>query len=202
MSNRPFIRLAAVFTVVILLAAAFIASFDHAVLAQGSELSVMTSNNTNLRSTPDNAGTVLATIPTATQLTAIGRNAATTWILVTYQEQQGWIDVQLLSTTGRYRLLPVVAVTSNLDTTGGQVYAQILAPTIIRGGPGTQYERLGSFQIGDTVLLDGQSFGWYRFSFPNSVTKGWISWKYIQVVGDFTALPNVTYDPNDLILRQ
>ncbi len=80
------------------------------------------------------------------------------------------------------------------QTTSG-VFATALIDMNIRGGPGTAYEVLGKLHKGESVLLDGRHFGWFRFSYPNSTVKGWLSGTIIKITGDITSLPSVTWPP-------
>ncbi len=131
-------------------------------------------------------------------------------------DQQGWVLGNLLRITGDSRSLPqenevgfvVVATPPPLQsgsysgTTNntvpappGAVIATALTNMIIRGGPGIQYERLGILLAGQNIVLDGRSGDWFRFSYPNSFVKGWLSARLVKITGDITTLPSVTWPP-------
>ncbi len=122
---------------------------------------------------------------------------------------KGWIERHLVKVTGDPRLLPDVTFVTNLvvltppaDSAGvaetapsAVVTATALANMVIRGGPGPQFEALGSLEKGQTVVIDGRSLDWYRFSYPNSFVKGWLSARFLKITGDVTKLLNVTFPP-------
>jgi uncharacterized protein YraI len=66
---------------------------------------------------------------------------------------------------------------------------------IIRGGPGAQYEALGALLANQSIVLDGWTAGWYRFSYPNSFVKGWLSADLVMITGNVRRLANVTFPP-------
>ncbi len=130
----------------------------------------------------------------------------------------GWVLGTLLRITGDPRTLPdlteppfVIAATPPPLLSGsyngvtinivpappGAVIATALANMIIRGGPGIQYERLGGLLAGQSVVIDGRSGDWFRFSYPNSFVKGWLWSGLVKITGDITTLPNVTFPPEN-----
>jgi len=82
--------------------------------------------------------------------------------------------------------------------TGGQVFATAFTDMNIRGGPGTNYEKLGSLHRGESVLLDGRYGGWFRFSYVNSNVKGWLSGTLVHITGDMNSLPIVAFPPEGI----
>jgi uncharacterized protein YraI len=90
------------------------------------------------------------------------------------------------------------APTVNSETaaqTSGEVFATAFTDMNIRGGPGTNYERLGTLRNGESVRLDGRYGGWFRFSYVNSNVKGWLSGTLVRITGDMNSLPIVTFPP-------
>jgi uncharacterized protein YraI len=75
------------------------------------------------------------------------------------------------------------------------VIGTALTTMVIRGGPGRQFEKLGSLPVGQSIVLDGRSGGWFRFSFPNSFAKGWLSGTLLKISGSLQSLPSVTWPP-------
>jgi 4-amino-4-deoxy-L-arabinose transferase-like glycosyltransferase len=53
---------------------------------------LLTNYNINLRAAPDAAADVLLTIPFNTSVSAFGRNQESTWWLVSYEGQTGWVS--------------------------------------------------------------------------------------------------------------
>lgn len=53
---------------------------------------LVTNYNVNLRAAPDSAADVLLTIPFNTSVSAFGRNQDSTWWLVSYEGQTGWLS--------------------------------------------------------------------------------------------------------------
>jgi uncharacterized protein YraI len=222
MSNRPFIRFTTVVTIAAFLFTALIASVDRPVQAQDQEtlvpplletgpgpeptpyvFNVVTTNNVNLRLTPSNHGVLIVTIPASTYLLAIGRNRTITWIFVTVADPEGnlwegWVSVKYLTTRGSF---PRLAIHTETVATDGAVLGTALLTTFIRGGPGTKYELLGQLDRGETIILDGRSGDWYRFSFEGSITKGWLFARHIQIIGNVADLPNVTWPPDDALFQ-
>jgi len=77
----------------------------------------------------------------------------------------------------------------------GPVVATAVVDVIIRGGPGNQYENLGTLFAGQSIFIDGRTGSWYRFSFVNSVFKGWLPAGAVTITGNAAALPDVTFPP-------
>ncbi|MCC7448872.1 MAG: SH3 domain-containing protein [Anaerolineae bacterium] len=89
---------------------------------------------------------------------------------------------------------PGTPVTAQLPQSG-PVIATAFVDVIIRGGPGNQYENLGTLFAGQSIFIDGRTAGWYRFSFVNSVFKGWLPMGSVSITGDPNSLPDVTFPP-------
>ena len=165
-----------------------------------STVTVITTVDTNLRAAPDPSAPVLTIVPSAIILTATARDISITWVQASYAGQTGWLYAPLLSHTVAFSNLPIVkvanVVTSNTVQTSdnGIVTATALYDMNVRGGPGTQYELLGDLAAGDTVVLDGQSYGWFRYAFKG-ITKGWLRGDLVAIEGNIADLPDVTYTP-------
>jgi uncharacterized protein YraI len=139
------------------------------------------------------------------------------WVRFTFPGTlgKGWLSLGGLQITGDLNSLPdashpdlVVVATPppNGPATGSGIIGVVPPPAnsvigtalttmVIRGGPGRQYERLGSLPVGMSIVLDGRSGGWFRFSFPNSQVKGWLSGTLLKISGDIRSLPSVTFPP-------
>jgi uncharacterized protein YraI len=129
-------------------------------------------------------------------------------------DRQGWVLGNLLRITGDSRTLPevnevefVVVATPPPPRTGdypgttdvivpappGAVVVTALTDVNIRGCPSMGCERLGVLKGGQSIVVDGRSGAWFRFSYPNSDVKGWVIARLVKVTGDIRTLPNVTF---------
>jgi len=75
------------------------------VLLAQNELTVITTAKVKLREGPGTQFKQLATIPSNTTLTAIGRNAKGTWLQVRYNDLTGWVSVRFLKWQGNINTL-------------------------------------------------------------------------------------------------
>ena len=157
-------------------------------------VTVTTANNLNLRSVPDVTGDVLAVVPVGTILKATARDTSSSWVLVNYQNTNGWLFTAWLTSNAPYAILPVTNRTAPPPSSDSGVIATALFDMNVRGGPGTQYEILDTLFAGDSVVLDGKSFGWYRYNY-SGFTKGWLIAGFVNVRGNVKNLPDVTYPP-------
>ncbi len=121
----------------------------------------------------------------------------------------GWITRGLVRVTGDPKSLPEISLPTQVvvlspppdDGVGfapvprGAVVATAFVDVIIRGGPGAQFEALGALFAGQSIVLDGRSGGWYRFSYPNSFVKGWLSADLVMITGNIRRLADVTFPP-------
>ena len=83
--------------------------------------------------------------------------------------------------------------TTTDETTSKEATVQVLAPTLnLRGGPGTNYNRLGALAKGDVLTVSGQvdNCGWFKVVTADGV-EGWVSGgqQYVQLNGDCSAIP-------------
>jgi uncharacterized protein YraI len=166
------------------------------VVSANTTVTVITTDDLKLHMDPDLTSTVLTVVPSGMILQATARDVSLTWVLVTYQGQTGWLYIPFLSHTAPLSTLPVTNASQNVPTTGvkGVVTATALYDMTIRGGPGRQYEALDVLFEGDSVVLDGISYNWVRFNY-RGITKGWLRLDYLQIDGDLSTLPDVTYPP-------
>jgi uncharacterized protein YraI len=121
----------------------------------------------------------------------------------------GWISRGLVSVNGDPLSLPEINLPTQVVVLSpppddsiafapvprGAVVATVFVDVIIRGGPGVQFEALGALFAGQSIVLDGRSGGWYRFSYPNSFVKGWLSADLVMITGNIRRLADVTFPP-------
>ncbi len=215
MSRRPLIRpvLSAIAVVVLGLIILALSSTAH---AQGGVTGTALVGM-NVRAGPgttfDRVGVLLA----GETVQLDGRSRGWYRFSLPDSDRKGWLLGNLLKITGDPRSLPdvpevgfvVVATppplrsgsysgTSNTTVPAppGAVVATALTNVIIRGGPGVEFERLGVLLAGQSIVVDGRTGGWFRFSYPNSFVKGWIIARLVKVTGDLTTLPSVTFPPD------
>jgi uncharacterized protein YraI len=176
--------------------------------AQSITAEVTTTDAAKLRSGPGSTFTQLATIPFNTPLTAIGRNADTTWIEVNYNGTAGWVAAFLLRVTaGDLASLPVATGTTPpaapppnapppsapAPAPPGSVTATNYNSINVRSGPGTTFSILGMLPANTTIVLTGrwtaQGIVWVRFAF--GAQDGWTASFLLKITGDVNSLPDV-----------
>jgi uncharacterized protein YraI len=212
MSRRLLTRLAAV-VIVLAVSGAVIGGAAHA--DEGVFATALV--GMNIRGGPSVSFEKLGVLPAGESVQLDGR--ARGWVRFTFPDTlgKGWLSLGGLQITGDLNTLPdashpdlVVVATPPVDgpATGATTIIGIVPPPpnsvigttmstmVIRGGPGIQFERLGTLQVGQSIVLDGRSGGWFRFSFPNSFVKGWLSGTLLKVTGDLASLPSVTFPPD------
>ena len=146
---------------VFLLFSTAVAVGSHPAQAQGDPDAYVNVESVNLRSAPNNRASVVAKLPSNTQLKVLGRNKTTTHVFVqTNEGQQGWVGVQFLLYRPKFVLndLPIVDTVvggapapATGDTGGSQPQATAVppagdtAPPVVSGGVS------GSFELGGQV---------------------------------------------------
>jgi hypothetical protein len=72
-----------------------------------ADCQLLTNYNLNLRAGPDSAADVLLTIPFNTSVRALARSRASTWWLVSYEGQTGWVSDEFVTGESSCLNLPV-----------------------------------------------------------------------------------------------
>lgn len=138
----------------------------------------------NVRSGPGVAFEVTAKINRNTQVNVTGRNADTSWVLITTPTNvSGWVNRSFLQiTAGNVQTLPVLGAGQPPpgDPTG--VRARTLSSVRVRSGPGTQFQQVGT--LGWSVVVDvigrNANSSWLQVRFGG--VSGWVSSAFLQVV--------------------
>jgi hypothetical protein len=85
---------------------------------------VTTRFNTNLRSTFSTDADIVGVIPFNTELLPQGRTDNGNWVLVTFDEQSGWVFAPILFfTSGQVETLPVLGTVTDEITTQPEAQA-------------------------------------------------------------------------------
>jgi uncharacterized protein YraI len=168
-------------------------------VAQG--VSIVTNANAKLRSGPGTEFADQGIIPADTVLTAIGRNADSSWIQVNFNGAVGWVAIFLLNVTGDVNTLPVVgadqAAAPPADAVQppppGVVSATTSSLINVRASASTGAAKIGELPAGSTVVLITRSGSggnaWVSFDFQGQ--RGWIASWLVQVNGDVNTLRDV-----------
>ncbi len=86
------------------------AEMDMSMTEEPAALEVLTYYNTNLRDSYTSDANVLATIPYDTVLDVQGRTDDSNWLMVTFEDQSGWVYAPILNfASGDVETLPVLA---------------------------------------------------------------------------------------------
>jgi uncharacterized protein YraI len=95
------------FVLILFVALAFPGSAQAAPPVQGDAVTALTASTVVIRSGPGTEYADLGRIPYDTTVPVVGRNAAATWLYVTYNGQQGWIAAWLTHVQGNLSAVPV-----------------------------------------------------------------------------------------------
>ena len=118
---------------------------------------VVTANELNIRNGPSLSAQKIGSLVKNQKVEVLETSGD--WVRTNY----GWVNKNYVK---------MVSAASANNT--GTVTASALN---IRSGPGTNYDRLGSLQRGETVTILENKGGWYRIS------SGWVSANYIKLGG-------------------
>lgn len=76
----------------------------------------------------------------------------------------------------------------------GERRVEVTAKSLnLRGGPSTEFDKVGSVQAGDVLLVIREQPGWLQVELPNGDT-GWVSTRYVRPAGTGAPLPNQRKD--------
>lgn len=176
----------------------------------GNTLVAYTLDNAKIRANPDKNSPVLLTIPFGTAVTAMGRNATTSWIYVDYTGTRGWIFRSLLEIHGDTFSLPVTD-SSGAPGAGSPAVPPTQAPappaptqppapagpvTVttkgvirLRACPSTSCREIGRVPGGVTLTPSGRS-GDSKWVFVTYTSmKGWMAAWLLTVNGTVSSLP-------------
>ncbi len=163
---------------------------------------VTTTAVTRLRSGPGTDFAQIGSIPFNTTLPAIGRNADTTWIQVSYNGMVGWVAAFLVTVAGDVNTLPVGGVAGPPPDQGtppppppppGAVTGTNASQINVRSGPAVSNAVLGTLPAGSTIVPDGRwgtgSSAWLRFNYNGQ--QGWVAAWLLKITGDLNTLPDL-----------
>ncbi|GAB4524532.1 MAG: hypothetical protein OHK0046_39370 [Anaerolineae bacterium] len=184
------------------------------VVAQSGTLRGRTNDLVNMRSGPGTGFDVIEILPYNANLTFIGRNQSSTWLLAEYAEVQGWVSYTFVEIQGRVESLPIVeaspvnnaAPPADVETTeedtappAGNTTIRAVTNAIVnmRSGPGVSFSVIAvlPYDASLTVIGRNQSSTWLLVE--NSQGRGWLSYTYVDAQGRVNSLPvtNETVTP-------
>ena len=150
----------------------------------------------SLRSGPGFSYPVTGSVYQGLQVSAVGRNANSTWLKVQLSDgQQGWIGAQYVQLTIPVGNLPVMD--GSTPTTGGTPpVPSANAATIstgaanVRSGPGIGYGIVATADQGQTVTLLARNNlnSWVKVQLANG-TQGWVNASLITTSVSISSLP-------------
>lgn len=173
------------------------------VAAQG--LTATVTNNLNLRATPSTRGTRLLTMPAGTVVMLDGRDARGQWVRgVTPAGQAGWMLARYLNVgPGQIATLPIVDASAPVATTassapaapaGGMVVTAATGVNL-RGGPGTNFPKVGFVRAGESFAVDGRdTSGNWLHGVNASGQTGWVAARYMRGA-NIASLPVISGNP-------
>jgi uncharacterized protein YgiM (DUF1202 family) len=149
----------------------------------------------NLRSGPGFNFPVTGTVYQGLRVTAVGRNAASTWIKVRLSDgQEGWIGAQYVQLSTPINNLPIMDGTTTPPPGGtptGTATATIATGVAnIRNGPGIGYAIVATAPQGHVVTLLGRNnlSSWAKVRLANG-TEGWVKADLISPNVAISSLP-------------
>ena len=155
----------------------------------------ITTAQINVRSEPSTAGDNLGTIAPFSQVQILGRESFGAWFQILYTtspDGKGWITAAYVQVEGTGEI-PLVETGR---AGGSRVDGLALQPLNIRGGPGTNFESLGTLNRNDVVSLLGRDANqaWIEIRFKDG--SGWVASEFVQADG-IQSLP-VTADSTEV----
>ena len=134
-------------------------------------IAVVTTDALNVRSGPSTAFAVLATMPTGTQMTVLGRNAANTWLNVQLEDgTEGWVTRSLTNYT---LISPNVVSPAGLPAVAASIATSVTATTTVATGTVITPTALITATAGITPtelgkgwqVLSAGDVDWYTFQY-------------------------------------
>lgn len=167
-------------------------------------LTAVSQVNLNIRDFPGTGGVALGLLPANTPVPAVGRNDVGTWIVIIFNDLQGWVSADFITLDGDLSSLPVtdgltpvdVVPPSSpevepVDAPAGTVFANSNANAIrIRIGPGTDFAQVARLDPQTLVPVVGRntSGDWLLVEYQPG-QRGWIAAWTVTIEGDLSQVP-------------
>jgi uncharacterized protein YraI len=168
---------------------------------------VLSPYNVNIRAAPDVEAAKLGVLPYSTEALATGRNEASSWVRIKYQNLEGWVAAWLVILNGDITALPVststvpttpttTATPGPTPTPGGTLPPSPTGITVftpfrvnVRSTPTIDGPILDVLSAGTTVNAIGRNAGnnWLQVEYGS--TTGWVAVWVVMASDATSALP-------------
>ncbi len=191
------------------------------VQAQTGTVTAEALGQANLRAAPDVSSELVGQIVSGRSYPVIGRSELYPWVLIadpTTQQPMGWVFTDLVDLQGDLNSVPLselvmdaAAPTSDaqdspspspgatatlpVPTPTNAVTGTVLGEINVRYGPGTEYDRIGVAEAGDSFVITARhtQLPWVQVSYPQSPNGfGWIAVDLLDIQGDLNSVPPIS----------
>jgi len=195
------------------------APFTNVAPISGPALSITATGGANARQTPGIDGAVIGVIPEGAVLPVVGRNADTTWLVVSLPDEQlAWVSREVVSMSDNGVNAPVLddgaltgeatpvaanslEVTGTTESGGGPIVAPAGGPvatvsTLLgantRATPDQNADALGQVDRGDSFTAVGRTAAsdWVQIKLPDG-SLAWLRATVVELDVDIAELPTV-----------
>jgi len=147
-----------------------------------------TTTQLNVRAQPSTAADSLGQLSIFSKVQIVGKDAGGSWWMIQYPSAPygvGWVTAQFVQTE-EVPDVPVVAGQMDNGAAGNIGTGTVISQVNVRGGPGTDFDALGTLNENDVVILTGKTSDgvWLQFEYsagPNG--HAWISAAFVQGEG-------------------
>lgn len=160
---------------------------------QQSAVTATTLDALRLRAGPGTSYATLAIIPRGETLSVQGRNAAGSWIAVTYSGMTGWVAAWYTRLDGDLNSVPVAGEAA-APASPVALTATTSTVLFLRDGPGTSYRALGRVPAQIMLAVLGRdAFGTWLYV-EHSGQRGWIAAWLCTISGEVSSAPVLSAD--------
>lgn len=151
----------------------------------GGVTATVTAYRLNVRNAPDPVtGDILTRISRGETYSVIARNADSSWYLLNINGTQGWVSGAFVNIAPFGANIPVAGGEATAQPPQGATGNEVIATpynVVIRQGPGTQFQRIGLFPVGQTADVIGRNANntWWQINYNGLV--GWVSAQYARI---------------------
>ncbi len=167
-------------------------------LAFSDEIATLSPYNLNMRTDANNSADIIGTIPFATEVTATGRNATSSWVRVEYGNKEGWVAAWLVTMRNDINGLPVDTTafappsggSSGVNEPASPVSTPVTPIPSAPAGPATGIFVTAPYRVNirtapsvNANVLDIMAFGAQASAVGRNAVNNWIQVKYGETVG-------------------
>lgn len=158
----------------------------------------------NLRAAPATRAEIIGQLPSGAVVILTGRDSTARWLAVESEEAlAGWLPVFAVLTEADVLSLPVVLLAE--ATPEGDVMVEAYGRVNVRAAPSVTADVVGQLYGGEQLPAlgrDGEANDWLLIALPDDPeAQGWVAWFTVGVQGDPNALPVLTVDEADAVVR-